>query len=131
MTTCTCSKGYPARGERHITYTDDQCPTHGFEAWLMSKDAPVRSEGLPTEDVSVKPCEKCNGTGARHVAGEPVWSEPCEKCSGEAVVCVKVEWLSGCCQAPPHPMTPDVGESNPTGACGRCRDNCVFERSEV
>ena len=33
-----------------------------------------------------KPCEKCNGTGARHVAGEPVVSEACGECSGEGVV---------------------------------------------
>ena len=33
-----------------------------------------------------KPCEKCSGTGARHVAGEPVTSEACGECSGEGVV---------------------------------------------
>ena len=31
-------------------------------------------------------CEKCNGTGDRYVAGEPVTSEFCGECSGEGVV---------------------------------------------
>ena len=31
-------------------------------------------------------CEKCIGTGARFIAGEPVISEACGECSGEGVV---------------------------------------------
>ena len=40
----------------------------------------------PEEDAHTVPCERCRGTGARHVAGEPT-QEPCGECSGEGVVC--------------------------------------------
>lgn len=41
------------------------------------------------------------------------------------------EWLSQCCGAPPSRATPDVGEDNPAGICGQCRENTVFERTEL
>ena len=36
-------------------------------------------------------------------------------------------FLSQCCGAAPSPMTPDVGADDPTGKCGACHDNAVFE----
>ena len=44
-----------------------------------------RHRAEPEDDCTV-PCERCQGTGARHVAGEPT-QEPCGECSGEGVVC--------------------------------------------
>jgi RecJ-like exonuclease len=96
-------------------------------------------------DKNEEPCEKCGGTGSRLVAGEPTM-ETCGECSGEGVVpkttfggakadLITVddpaEWLSSCCSAPPHPSKPDVGESDPTGVCGQCKEHCTFERRPI
>ena len=93
---CTCLPRSP----------DDQCPSHGYEQWLRSKEAPV----LPHEKDALD----------RHIMGQADMPADCED----------EEWLSDCCGAPPHQATPDVGEDNPMGICGQCREHCGFERSE-
>lgn len=59
---------------------------HDFMARYESvKTALDRHRAEPECDAHTVPCEKCRGTGARHVAGEPT-QEPCGECSGEGVI---------------------------------------------
>jgi len=93
---CTCLPRSP----------DDQCPTHGYEAWLKSKEAPVLT---PHEKDALD----------RHIMGQAILPADYED----------EEWLSDCCGTPPHPAS-DVSEDNPVGFCGQCREHCGFERVE-
>lgn len=56
----------------------------------------------------------------RHIMGQAILPSDCED----------EEWLSTCCGAPPSRATPDVGEDNPVGICGQCREHTGFERGE-
>lgn len=83
---------------------DDQCPTHGYEAYVRARK---ESDGLPTAD----------NFGGYEVT--------------QVVVDEEKEWLSQCCGAPPHELTPNVGEDNPAGICGQCKEHTGFERAKL
>lgn len=67
---------------------------------------------------NLAPHEK--GALDRHIMSQAILPRDCED----------EEWLSTCCGAPPSRATPDVGEDNPAGICGQCREHTGFERSE-
>ena len=87
---------YPIAGPDYEKESDTPCPCilwygvecgaptmeygYDYERWLVC-DNEHTTELEPSETK----CEKCDGTGARHVAGEPT-QEPCGECSGEGVV---------------------------------------------
>ena len=98
MVGCTCLPRSP----------DDQCPSHGYEEWLKSGEAPV-----------LTPHEK--DTLDRHITGssDDAFSEYGDE-----------EWLSTCCGAPPGRAAPDVGEDNQAGICSQCREHTGFERGK-